>query len=946
MNSSLKKIISLGLIFIMLLSASCTQTGEKEPLTKETEETTTVEQTVTTAKETTPSKTEETTAKPVEVEIPVSGTFYSKTILENIQKNCEELLEFKAAKQIAINAAKKYLELDYDELWGWIYGPELDRSWMVLSDGICPSCRQPVIMYDWIINPQTNPWKLQCPKCKEFFPKNDFYAYYRSGLDESGRFSHDRADKSLLYNMETGDKNDKFGVDDGNGYIEDGKVFRFIQTYLVYGQWKRQILDAIKTLSDAYIYTQETEYAVRTLILLDRLADFWPEYDYNEQGWLYERIGTCAGYLSYRIDAAFEAYDLALAYDKVVEVLFKEPFVCEYLSEKAKITGVENKKETPYDIKRNIDERILKDIVNNQDKILSNAPYTELAVMACLGVLNWENNREYLENTIADIIKENTKYDGMTGESGLAGYATMGKSAIAKMCNLFTLADPDFIEKMYNRVPKLYDAYRFHIDLRCVNKYYPILGDVSYFGSGVSAYPASGGLENLMLYKLYELTGDEDLIRVIWINNGYQSRGAFSNFVTLDNLSEKMKVVETIGKANPKIELGSVRKDEYQIAVLRTGEHPDATEVWINFGTNKISHSHGDGMNIGIYYQDADLMPDNGYPNVSYGGGWSSDVVSWFTGTASHNVIAFNNQRQSRANGTCTLWSIGDVFKVFRANAPGMFSGVQKYERTLALVDINMKNTYLLDVFRVGNGPAGSYEKYNRSNIANFSTEGLTLEETERTYPKAVYMSNFQKSVETDEVWVADWALTNYFNVFSYAYALHLKMTDLTRDENVYICDTWLPPSMELKSRGHEGFQLPTVITERTVEAGEVATFVSILEPFSRESKILSAKRLGCVSVADNTDHDENAAVLVETTNQRKDIIVLLDGDLDQELLDVIIDTEIGQIETNCQSLLIRLDQEGKILMIRASRGDYVRIKGEMYAVSNTDEVTEYDFDV
>jgi hypothetical protein len=71
-----------------------------------------------------------------------------------------------------------------------------------------------------------------------------------------------------------------------------------------------------------------------------------------------------------------------------------------------------------------------------------------------------------------------------------------------------------------------------------------------------------------------------------------------------------------------------------------------------------------------------------------------------------------------------------------------------------------------------------------------------------------------------------------------------------------------------------------------------------------------------------------------------------LDGDLDQELLDVIIDTEIGQIETNCQSLLIRLDQEGKILMIRASRGDYVRIKGEMYAVSNTDEVTEYDFDV
>ena len=208
-------------------------------------------------------------------------------------------------------------------------------------------------------------------------------------------------------------------------------------------------MDAIKTLSDAYIYTQETEYAVRTLILLDRLADL-VEYDYNEQGWLYERIGTCAAICPIESTPLSKPMIWLWLTTRWWRFFSKNPSYANIYPKSKDYRGGEQKR-NPYDIKRNIDERILKDIVNNQDKILSNAPYTELAVMACLGVLNWENNREYLENTIADIIKENTKYDGMTGESGLAGYATMGKSAIAKMCNLFTLADPDFIEK-YNRV--------------------------------------------------------------------------------------------------------------------------------------------------------------------------------------------------------------------------------------------------------------------------------------------------------------------------------------------------------------------------------------------------------------------------------------------------------------------------------------------------------------
>ena len=57
---------------------------------------------------------------------------------------------------------------------------------------------------------------MQCPHCSELFPKNDFAAYYKSGLDENNDFRHILADRSLLVNPD----GSNFGVDDGNGWYD------------------------------------------------------------------------------------------------------------------------------------------------------------------------------------------------------------------------------------------------------------------------------------------------------------------------------------------------------------------------------------------------------------------------------------------------------------------------------------------------------------------------------------------------------------------------------------------------------------------------------------------------------------------------------------------------------------------------------------------------------
>ena len=923
MNVCIKSEILVVMVMILLFLVSCSDSGKLSESEAESSASTQTENLL--------IETTNEAVKPVEV--PISSTFYSKKTMDTIRYNVINLMEFKAAKNTAVKNAEYFMNLSYDELWEMVFGPELDRSWMVHSNGYCPKCKEPVIMYDWIIDPVNRPWKLECPKCHDLFPKNDFGIYYKSGLDHEGRFSYDRADSSLLFNAETGDKNDKFGVDDGNGYVEGQMTFRFVQTYLVYGQWMKTLLAGINSLSTAYIYTQDSEYAVRTLILLDRLADFWPEFDFAEQGWLYDAPAYCNGYISYIINSAFECYDLALAYDKTKEVLYTQPVICEFLSSKAKITEIDNQKETPDDVKRNIDERILKDLIQHPEKLDSNPPYTDLALFAARAVLDWEGERESLEKDIESIIEKNTLYDGLNGESGLHGYATMSKGAIANICNLFTLADSDFINKMFDRCPKLYDAYRFHIDLHCVGRYYPIIGDVGYFGENYPSYPASAGKEEiLMLYKLYELTGDEDMLRTICKLNGGSPTGAFQLFPALEDVKEKNTLLKEVVSKDMTIDLDSIRKDEWQIAVLRTGEAGFKTEVWLNFGRNKISHDHGDGMNIGIYYQDADMMPDNGYPNVAYGGGWYSDEVLWTVGTLSHNVVSFNRQDQGRANGKITLWSIDDLFKVVRANMPNVYANVKKYERTIALVDINKASTYVVDVFRVG-GAAGTYEKYNRSNISSMKTTGLELNSVEREYQDAVYMSNFQEGKQIAETWTADWSILNYFNSFTNGYNMHLKMLDFTRGDNVFLCDSWLPPSMGMKSNGHEGFQLPTTIIEKQVAEHEIATYVSIMEPYSRESKITGAKRLPCMSGLNQIDVDRHIALEIQSVENFTDVVILLDPDIEKEFSDVSVETKMGNIRTDAQSCLLRFDPSGKPVYISASAGSYLMINETEYEV-------------
>ncbi|HEX71987.1 MAG TPA: hypothetical protein ENN65_01565, partial [Candidatus Hydrogenedentes bacterium] len=159
------------------------------------------------------------------------SSLYPEAVRARVRANVAGRAWAGAVRDDLVKAARPWREMSDDALWALIFGPTIERSWMVWSNGHCPACGQDVPMYTWKIAAMERPWKVQCPHCSEIFPKNDFAAYYQSGLDAQGIFRPENADRSLLFNTEHPDAEDPlrlFGVDDGSGYVEGGKRWRFI----------------------------------------------------------------------------------------------------------------------------------------------------------------------------------------------------------------------------------------------------------------------------------------------------------------------------------------------------------------------------------------------------------------------------------------------------------------------------------------------------------------------------------------------------------------------------------------------------------------------------------------------------------------------------------------------------------------------------------------------
>ena len=890
------------------------------------------------------------------------SVFFPEPTRIRMRENALKTTWGETVRQAVLESAQPWRVMSDENLWDLMFGPTITRSWMVWSNGHCPACRKPVPMYSWKIKALEKPWKLACPHCQELFPKNDFHAFYRSGLDNHGVFDPKRADRRLLFNSEHPRKNDPlrlFGVDDGNGYVEGENRWRFIGTYLVYGQWKQAVLDGIVRLSHAYLLSGEPLYARKAVILLDRVADLYPDFDFKTQAIMYEGAAA-AGYVSTWHDACEETRLLALAYDQVYDAIGKDREIPVFLAHKARRFGLENSKKTAADIRRNIEGRVLRDAIVNREKIRSNYPRTETTLAIIHTVLGWPENRPAVMGMIDEMVKTATAVDGVTGEKGMANYASSTIGNLAYVLALFDRLDPKFFEEMLSRHPALGKAYRFHMDTWFGTSYYPLIGDSGTFaqkivryagapfikepnrGPAAIYYPGIDPSPYGFFWKLFEATRDPAYVQILVHENEGKTDGLPFDLLESDPVEFQRRAIKVILREGTEIRVPTFDKQQWHLAMLRSGSGRNERAVWLDYDSGG-RHGHADGMNIGLFAKGLDLMPDFGYPPVQYGG-WESAKSRWYRKTPSHNTVVIDGEDQKwRGNeipsGRTTLWGVGDTVRVIRSSGAAM-AGVRQYERTVALADMSETDSYVVDLFRVTGGR--DHARFLHSHFGTISTTGLNLANLP-DYGFDTQMRSFRGDPEARPGWIADWKIEDRYGYRPEGSDLHLRLTDLTAGSEAAVAESWV--SLGVMTNDTEEAWIPTLMVRRHAESEPLtSTFVAVIEPYEVRPQIAAVRRLPLGNVKGDSFPDGFVALEIIMADGRHDILFSADSENPlgsgpaRGIDKTMVQKELG-LQTDAEFGLARRNRDGRLVRIVLGRGTFLRL-GE----AEIDSKREIDF--
>lgn len=858
------------------------------------------------------------------------SAFFPAELVARARENMNQHPWAVAIRDEIVEAAEPWLNMSDEQLWSLQFGHTITRSWMVWSNGHCPACGEGVPMYNWEVDALERPWKMRCPHCKELFPKNDFGKFHQSGLDEHGVFDPQRADRSLLFNEEHPDPADplhRFGVDDGEGYVEGDKRWRFIGAYLIYGHWKQAIVGGMRKCAEAYVVTGDPVYARKAGILLDRAADLYPTFDFKKEGLVYEVPGV-AGYVSTWHDACWETRELVLTYDMILPAIRQDTQLQQFLAAKARQYKLDNLKSSFADIRRNIEERILIDCQTNRAKINSNYPQTDVTIAFAKTALAWPDNRDEVLAIIGEITSRSTAVDGTTGEKGLSGYSAGATRGLANLLAMYARMDDSFLPDMFARVPRLQEAFRFHMDAWCFQRYYPSCGDAGafcapnerYVGVGLSSRPSVSPSMWTFLWQIYEQTRDVRLVQTLYHQNNGSVKGLPYDLFTGDAERFQHNVEQVIERVGERIVTPGVNKPQWCLALLRSGRGDDERVLWLDYDSGG-RHSHADGMNLGLFAKGLDLMPDFGYPPVQYGG-WGAPRARWYVRSLAHNTVVVDRADTRAGKGRTLLWADGDQFHAVQAACPEMIGG-GRYERAAAMVDVSDRDFYVLDIFRVIGGK--EHAKFFRSHFGTLTTQGVP-ESPAELFTDVPHTRNWRGG-PAEPGWSVEWTVEDRQGLLNEPVDLRVRYNDLTADAQAYTGESWVSLS-KLSFEGNDEGWVPHVVSRRQADAAPLAsTFVSVIEPYERRSNIAQIRRLPLETADGDPLGDADVCVEVILADGGRDLYVSADnqraGGTDPSGKSIV--QKDSHLAFDGQLLLLRRDADGAVKRLAMGRARSLR---------------------
>jgi hypothetical protein len=265
---------------------------------------------------------------------------------------------------------------------------------------------------------------------------------------------------------------------------------------------------------------------------------------------------------------------------------------------------------------------------------------------------------------------------------------------------------------------------------------------------------------------------------------------------------------------------------------------------------------------------------------------------------------------------------LGEAIQAIRVSAPEA-GGAERYERTVALVDISPADAYVLDVFRVAGGR--DHARFMRGHFGSLATSGPAAERMPE-YGFGTQMRDFRGVPGARPGWRADWTIDDRYGYRPAGGGLHLRLTDLTSGARAATAESWISASRGYDDVGETW--VPTVMVRRQSDAGPLAsTFVAIIEPYEDRPLIQSVRRLPLRDAAGAELPDGYVALEITLADGRRDVL------LSAETVNVpardgariMALDELG-LRTDAELVLVRRGADGRTDHVAMSRGTWLEL--------------------
>lgn len=528
------------------------------------------------------------------------STYYTEEKVTNARNNAARFDWAKNERDSAVARADTYVALGYDYLWNLVTPQTLPRSYGVNQQLGSPVTGKEIDKYGnypYTANPVEEPWKITDPSSGYKFPTNDFGAFYESGLDEHGIFREELADRSLLVNELYPERGPTWGVDDGNGWVdEDGNYYTFVAYYIHWHLWHGGIIrNALEALTNAYIYTGDMKYARAGIILLDRIADVYPDMDvsaYDASVYLNSHGGRGTGKVIGSIwETSLVQYFLR-AYDAFFPVMDDDE-VLAFLGAKGELHKL-SFKDSAAGLRKNVEDGIVREVYPGVKtaKIVGNFGFHQSALALAAVVMdtlpetqewidfnfqtggNMSNPWRVTGGNILTTLVDDVDRDGHGNESA-PGYNVGWLSSLSEVANIMQGYDLYPAADLYDNA-KFRKMFASMYPLILSERYTPTIGD-----SGSAGKPGIVMDKMPILVRAFETYQDPIFAQLAYFMNNNRTDGIHGDIFSPnpDAVAEQIQAV--IDSEGP-LELDSSHLTGYGFSALRDGVH-DKNEYGLTY---------------------------------------------------------------------------------------------------------------------------------------------------------------------------------------------------------------------------------------------------------------------------------------------------------------------------------------------------------------------------